>query len=436
MSRDLCRCRRDMSPIGYFAPFFTAKMLHIRIRAVSGWSLRPSPFYISVPARCSLCPLYAVLDARFSVNIALPTGQERFRSMVRASRKGAPNYTLLTGDLQAPIYYRGANAAIIMYDLTRLESFDDVRMWLEGMLSLRVLWRYVDSTIPELRKNADFPELAIYIVGSKVDLRTQRQVTPDRARQALHRWFPPPRRPSPPPTPIPTPSQSLASYIRPRFTSITSYGATSSGSSSGSAHRGPGPATNLARANTVGGLGGVPPSSRPNGARHNSLHSVDAMPNKALLREARSKSHQREKSWAGTGHPPTNLAAFSFPNLLGASKPEWDPKEAEEDSFEEEEEPEWGLGTNMHLFEVSAKDSSGMPPWCEVRQPLLLITLLGIQDLFDTVIAELLERRHEIIATRRERERDSVMLHNTSWGALAEEEEAKARDQRQGWSCC
>ena len=143
MSRDLCRCRRDMSPIGYLAPFdifFTAKMLRIRIRAVSGSSLRPSlrpsPFYISVPARCSLCPLHAVLDARFSVNVALPTGQERFRSMVRASRKGAPNDTLLTGDLQAPIYYRGANAAIIMYDLTRLESFDDVRMWLEGMLSL------------------------------------------------------------------------------------------------------------------------------------------------------------------------------------------------------------------------------------------------------------------------------------------------------------
>jgi len=323
-----------------------------------------------------------------------------------------------------------------MYDLTRLESFEDVRMWLEGMLSLGAPWPHVDFTIAELRKNADFPELAIYIVGSKVDLRTQRQVTPDRARQALHRWFPPPRRPSPPPTPIPTTSHSLASYIRPRFTSIASYGATSSGSSSGSAHRGPVPATNLARANTTGGLGGLTPSSRPNGARHNSLHSVDATPSKALLRDARPKTHQREKSWAGTDHPATNMAAFSFPNLLGASKPEWDPKEAEEESIEEEEEPEWGLGTNMRLFEVSAKDSSGMPPWCGVRQQLILIHLLGIQELFDIVIAELLERRHEIIAARRERERDSVMLHNTSWGPLAEEEEAKARDQRQGWSCC
>jgi hypothetical protein len=217
---------------------------------------------------------------------------------------------------------------------------------------------WLTSVFAELRKNADFPELAIYIVGSKADLRTQRQVTPDRARQALHRWFPPPRRPSPP-TPTPTPSHSLASYIRPRFTSITSYGATSSGSSSGSAHRGPGPATTtVVQANTTGG------SSRSNGARHNSLHSVDATPSKALLHDARPKTHQREKSWAGAGHPP-NMAAFSFPNLLGASKPEWDPQsqEAGDDSFEEEEEPEWGLGTNMHLFEVSAKDSSGVWPW-------------------------------------------------------------------------
>jgi hypothetical protein len=243
-----------------------------------------------------------------------------------------------------------------MYDLTRLDSFEDVRMWLEGMLSSVTPWCHPDP-FAELRKNADFPELAIYIVGSKADLRAQRQVTPDRARQALHRWFPPPRRPSPPPTPVPTPSHSLASYIRPRFTSITSYGATSSGSSSGSAHRGPAATTtNLARANTTGGL---LPSSRPNGARHDSLHSVDATPSKALLRDTRPKTHQREKSWAGVGNPP-NMAAFSFPNLLGASKPEWDPQEAEEDSFEEEEEREWGLGTNMHLFEVSAKDSSGV----------------------------------------------------------------------------
>ena len=317
----------------------------------------PTPLDISV--------LPAVLDARIYADGAFTTGQERFRSMVsvvemhRRSCIDDP----MTRHLFIIVVPMLQSLCTISHGWSRS------KMYACGWKVCPHVTRYphVDSTITiiELRKNTDFPELAIYIVGSKADLRAQRQVTPDRARQALHRWFPPPRRPSPPPTPVPTTSHSLASYIRPRFTSITSYGAASSGSSSGSAHRGPGStttatATNLARANTTGGLSGPPPSSRPNGARHNSLHSVDATPSKALLRDARPKTHQREKSWAGAGHPPNNMAAFSFPNLLGASKPEWDPQEAEEDSLEGGEEPEWGLGTNMHLFEVSAKDSSGM----------------------------------------------------------------------------
>ncbi len=30
------------------------------------------------------------------------------------------------------MYYRGANAALLLYDITSAESFDDVRGWLEG----------------------------------------------------------------------------------------------------------------------------------------------------------------------------------------------------------------------------------------------------------------------------------------------------------------
>jgi small GTP-binding protein len=40
-------------------------------------------------------------------------GQERFRSM-------------------APMYYRGANAAILVYDLTNLDSLADIKVWLDG----------------------------------------------------------------------------------------------------------------------------------------------------------------------------------------------------------------------------------------------------------------------------------------------------------------
>ncbi|PPQ75540.1 hypothetical protein CVT26_012530 [Gymnopilus dilepis] len=41
-------------------------------------------------------------------------GQERFRSM-------------------APMYYRGANAALLLYDITNASTFEDIRGWLEGL---------------------------------------------------------------------------------------------------------------------------------------------------------------------------------------------------------------------------------------------------------------------------------------------------------------
>lgn len=30
------------------------------------------------------------------------------------------------------MYYRGANAALLLYDITNAATFDDVRGWLEG----------------------------------------------------------------------------------------------------------------------------------------------------------------------------------------------------------------------------------------------------------------------------------------------------------------
>lgn len=40
-------------------------------------------------------------------------GQERFRAM-------------------APMYYRNANAALLVFDITQEHSFDAVRMWVKG----------------------------------------------------------------------------------------------------------------------------------------------------------------------------------------------------------------------------------------------------------------------------------------------------------------
>ncbi len=35
-------------------------------------------------------------------------------------------------DLQAPMYYRRANAAIIVYDITSEKTFDEAMQWIKG----------------------------------------------------------------------------------------------------------------------------------------------------------------------------------------------------------------------------------------------------------------------------------------------------------------
>ncbi|KAG5481404.1 hypothetical protein LSCM4_07116 [Leishmania orientalis] len=67
-------------------------------------------------------------------------GQERFRSL-------------------APIYYRGACGALVVYDITNSESLKKAQTW-----------------IRELRANAD-PSLIIVLVGNKKDLESLRQVS-------------------------------------------------------------------------------------------------------------------------------------------------------------------------------------------------------------------------------------------------------------------
>lgn len=59
----------------------------------------------------------------------------------------------------APMYYRGANAAVIVYDITSLDSFERAKKW-----------------VNELDKQAQ-PDIVIALVGNKTDLQTQRQVS-------------------------------------------------------------------------------------------------------------------------------------------------------------------------------------------------------------------------------------------------------------------
>jgi len=65
----------------------------------------------------------------------------------------------------APMYYRGACAAILAFDITSEESFAKVKDW-----------------ILELRTNVQ-EDIIMCIVGNKIDLETSRRVSSDQGEQ-------------------------------------------------------------------------------------------------------------------------------------------------------------------------------------------------------------------------------------------------------------
>jgi len=67
-------------------------------------------------------------------------GQERFRSITNA-------------------YYKGAKGALLVYDVTRRDTFDNINKW-----------------VPELKASGD-KEVTIILVGNKCDLESERQVS-------------------------------------------------------------------------------------------------------------------------------------------------------------------------------------------------------------------------------------------------------------------
>eukprot|EP00775_Hariotina_reticulata_P003024 gene3024-3305_t len=64
----------------------------------------------------------------------------------------------------APLYYRGAHAAAVVYDITSTESFEKAKYW-----------------IGELQKNAS-GTIVMVLVGNKTDLTEQRLVPEEEAR--------------------------------------------------------------------------------------------------------------------------------------------------------------------------------------------------------------------------------------------------------------
>ncbi|GAA5887901.1 hypothetical protein JCM6882_000793 [Rhodosporidiobolus microsporus] len=94
-----------------------------------------------------------VEDTRVHFQLWDSGGQERFKSM-------------------APLYYRGALAAVLVYDMTDAASLDDIKYWLG-----------------ELRKNMS-SELVILVVGTKCDLiGTYKTVPLESAQRNVAMWL-------------------------------------------------------------------------------------------------------------------------------------------------------------------------------------------------------------------------------------------------------
>ncbi|CAA7264775.1 unnamed protein product [Cyclocybe aegerita] len=73
-------------------------------------------------------------------------GQERYKSL-------------------APMYYRNANCAVVVYDITQAASLEKARTW-----------------IRELQRQAD-PSIVIALCGNKLDLAARRQVSQEEAKK-------------------------------------------------------------------------------------------------------------------------------------------------------------------------------------------------------------------------------------------------------------
>lgn len=91
------------------------------------------------------CRTIVAENKHIKVQIWDTAGQERYKAITTA-------------------YYRGAVGALLVYDITRMNSFENVGRWLE-----------------ELREHAS-PDLAVMLVGNKSDLKNLRSVKTEDAR--------------------------------------------------------------------------------------------------------------------------------------------------------------------------------------------------------------------------------------------------------------
>jgi Ras-related protein Rab-11A len=90
------------------------------------------------------CKRIEINDLRIKAQIWDTAGQERYKSITNA-------------------YYKGSKGAMIVYDITRRDTFDNVDRWLS-----------------ELKANAD-SDVTIIIIGNKSDEEKERKVSREEA---------------------------------------------------------------------------------------------------------------------------------------------------------------------------------------------------------------------------------------------------------------
>ncbi|EDV56818.1 ras-related protein RABF2a [Drosophila erecta] len=83
-------------------------------------------------------------EVKIKLQIWDTAGQERYRAV-------------------APMYYRNANAAILVFDLTQYKTFTEIKSWIQ-----------------ELHRNVQDP-MILTLVGNKMDMQTQRAVSREEA---------------------------------------------------------------------------------------------------------------------------------------------------------------------------------------------------------------------------------------------------------------
>ena len=87
---------------------------------------------------------YKINNQVFKIEIWDTAGQERYKSITAA-------------------YYKGAKGALIVYDITQKESFENINKWMSEV------------------RDKSAKDLKIMIVGNKTDLENERQVSTDDA---------------------------------------------------------------------------------------------------------------------------------------------------------------------------------------------------------------------------------------------------------------